>query len=298
MVGTSRIKVLIRGLEPGSAYLAYLLAKSGDRVAIQTARPVDVYLYDLPPPNLFLKAGFLRDLLLVDFVDSADPRAFDVVVDSCDVEQDDVLRLYEGGRVFYVKQDPWLSATLSLSRGLPVPNVVDLPVDRTDRYEEVELRIREYAGAPYSLCRALDAASGKPYVPLRTLERVYMAADLFKELKGLGGRPPSLRLEYAVGRDVFFMGIGQEKAGKLSRVTAGGLTVWAYGEGAAVNYLLIKGDARSFKSALYIYNGLRLDRLFFLYDIAPERGAVNVAALGHLTRHGRSGDDIKYKNAS
>jgi hypothetical protein len=293
VAGAGRIKVLIRGLEAGSAYLAYLLAKSGDLVTIQTARPADVYLYDLPPPNLFLKAGFLRDLLLVDFVDSADPGKFDAVVDSCDVEQGPLLELYGRGDVVLIRQDPWLSSTLSLSRGLPVPNVVDLPVDRTDRYEEADLGMRVYTGAPYSLCNALDASSGKPYIPLRTLERIYIAADLFKELKGLGGRPSNLRLEYAVGRDLFFMAVGQEKAGKLSRVTVGGLTVWAYGEEGAVKYLLIRGRARDFKTALYIYNGLRLDGLFYLYDVAPDRGAVNVAALGHLTRYERSGGGDK-----
>ena len=286
MVGASR-KILIRGLEPGSAYLAYLLAKSGDRVWIQTTGPNDVYLYDLPPPGLFMKQRFLRDLLLVEFVESADPNEFDLVIDSCDVDQESLLRLYEEKDVIYVEEDPWLSATLSLSRGLPAPDPVDLPVEKTSNFRRVEVKISEYRGAPYTLCNAVDDESGRPYKPLRTLERIYLAADLFKDIKGLGPRPRAIKLEYAVGRDVFFLAMGVEKRGKISRISVGGFTAWVYGEGGNMKYVLIKGDRNRFGDALRMYNGLRLDRYFYLYDLGPGRGALNIASLGHLTRHER-----------
>ncbi len=287
MVGADRHKVLIRGLEPGSAYLAYLFAKSGDRVVVQTSKPGDVYFYDLPPPNLFMRERFLRDLLLVELVESANPDEYDVVVDSCDVELDGLLELYGGNEVVYVEGDPWLSATLSLSRGLPAPDPVELPVERTNEFKRIRIEVRKYEGAPYSLCRAVDGISGKPYEPTRTLERVYLAADVFKEIKGLGARPRALKLEYAVGRDVFFMGMGMEAVGKISRVTTGGITAWVYGEAGRLRYIMLKSDRRYFESALRLYNALRFDEYFYLYDLGAGRGALNVASLGHLTRHMR-----------
>lgn len=281
-MGWTNRKVLIRGLEPGSAYLAYLFAKSGDRVVVQTTRPGDVYIYDVPPPNLFMRRRFLEDLLFVEFVESADQDKFDVVVDSCDVEMD--LELYRGEEAVYVEGDPWLSATLSFSRGLPAPDLVGLPVEKTSAFKRVEVKIREYEGAPYTLCRAVDSSSGKPYRPMRALERVYLAADIFKEIKGLGPRPRALKLEYAVGRDVFFMGIGMEASGKISRVAAGGITAWVYGEAGRTKYVLLKGERRYFENALRLYNALRLDEYFYLYDLGAERGALNIASLGHLMR--------------
>lgn len=293
MVRGGRRSILIRGLEPGSAYLAYLLSKAGERVVVQTAAPSDVYLYDVPPAPLFLRAKLLSDVMLVEFAESADPRRFDVVVDSCDLAGvEEVIRAYEGREVVAVEGDPWLSATLSLYRGLPLPDFVDLPLQKTSAYSTIRLRHLRYSGGAYSLCEAADGLSGKSYTPLRALERLYLAVDVFKAIEGLGAAARPIRLEYALGKDVFYMAIGVEPRGKASRINLEEISITAYGEEGALAYLFIRGDVRRFEWALAMYNSLRLDPLFFLYDLGPSRGPLNVVGSSHLLRALRRGEKI------
>lgn len=284
MVNRSR-EILIRGLEPGSAYLAYLLSKSGHLVTIQTNRVSDVYLYDVPPAEVFLKSKFLKDVMLVDFVSSADAQDFGVVVDSCDlVGVEDVVAAYKRSDAVVVRGDPWLSATLSLSRGLPVPNAVDLPVEKTDKYAEISLEFLKQEGGSYSLCDAVDALSGERYTPLRTLERVYLAVDVFKEIEGRGAKAKQIRLEYALGRGEFFAAFGARPSGKISRVSAGGTVASIYGSGGELKYIFLRAPLGRLQWALALYNALRLDSLFYLYDVGPARSSVNIAGTAHLLR--------------
>jgi len=61
------MRVLIRGLEAGSAYLAYLLRESGVEVDIYTSNPADPLL-DIPPFEPLFTLEFLREVLAVRFV--------------------------------------------------------------------------------------------------------------------------------------------------------------------------------------------------------------------------------------
>ncbi|MFB6491529.1 MAG: hypothetical protein TU35_009935 [Thermoproteus sp. AZ2] len=293
MARGNRRLILIRGLEPGSAYLAYLFSKAGERVVIQTADPSDVYLYDVPPAPLFLRAKLLSDVMLVEFAETADPKSFDVVVDSCDiVGVEEVVKAYGGREVVAVEGDPWLSATLSLYRGLPLPDFVDLPLQKTSTYSAISLRYLRYSGGAYSLCEAADGLSGKGYTPLRALERLYLAADVFKAVEGLGATAKPIRLEYAVGKDVFYMAVGAEPRGKASKINLEDISITAYGEGGALTYLFLRGRAQRFEWALAVYNSLRLDPLSFLYDVGLSRGPLNVAGSSHLLRALRRGEKI------
>lgn len=285
MASKGKRRILIRGLEAGAAYLAYLLAKSGDRVVIETKRPHDVYIYDLSPPRPLFTLKFLNDVLLADIVDSADADKFEIVVDSCDIDEHSVLKLYEGTGSVYIRGDPWLSATVSLWRGAPAPSAVDLPLEKTEKYEEVDLEVERYHGASYTLCEAVDYPSGEKYVVKRSLERVYIAADIFVELKLGLRRPPNLKLEYAVGKEEVLAAFGAKAVGKSSRVSHGGVSISTYGEGGEIKFVTVRAPVHDLDKVLLLYNGMRLNRHFYLYDVSTSRGLLNISALGHLTRH-------------
>jgi len=282
-------QVLIRGLEVGSAYLAYLLRESGVGVDIQTANPTDPLL-DIPPFEPLFTLDFIRDVLAVRIVQQPS-GGYDVVVDSCDVFNfDEVKRALASDKPVYVVGDSWLSASLSLYRSLPVPDVdIDLPVERTDRFVEVSVKYRPYVGGNYTLCGSFrDAWGGCLYTPMRALERIYAAADVYAAVMGLEAPQRRLKLEYAVGKDKLYAAFGCRPEGKASKINLGDLQVWMYGEGGAPRYVFIQGRPEHAPWVFAMYNLARAVGTAFLYDIdITGRGAFNLAYVGHLFRHFR-----------
>ncbi len=282
-------RVLIRGLEAGSAYLAYLLRESGVEVDIQTANPADPVL-DVPPFEPLFTLDFIKDVLAVRIVQQPS-GGYDVVVDSCDVFNfDEAKRALAGDKPVYVVGDSWLSASLSLYRSLPVPDVdVDLPVERTDQFAEASVKYRPYVGGNYTLCGSFgDAWGGCLYTPMRALERVFAAADVYASIMGLEAPGRRLKLEYAVGRDRLYAAFGCRPEGKVSKINLGGLQVWMYGEGGAPRYVFVQGRPEHAPWVFAMYNLARATNAAFLYDLSlGGRGAFNLAYVGHLFREMR-----------
>lgn len=277
-------RILIRGLEAGSAYLAYLLREGGVEVDILTRSPTDPLL-DVPPFEPFFTLDFIKDVLAVKIVDT--PRgSYDAVVDSCDVDLRPLRKALEGDKPTYVVGDSWLSASLSLYRSLPVPDVdIDLPVEKSGQFVELSIRYKPYAGGDYTLCGSLrDGWGGCLYTPMRTLERIYIAADIYAMLANREAPRRNIRLEYAVGRDRAYVAMGCRPEGKGSRINMGEIQVWAYGGG----YLLISGRPEDLPWALSMYNLARVLDMAPLYDISHRgRGAINMASLPLLFREAR-----------
>lgn len=278
-------RVLIRGLEAGSAYLAYLLRESGVEVDLLTANPADPLL-DIPPFEPLFTLDFIRDVLAVRLVQEPEGR-YDVVVDSCDVFGfEEVKRALASDKVVYVVGDGWLSASLSLYRSLPVPDVeVDIPVEKTGQFVEISVKYRPYVGGDYSLCSARDAWGGCLYTPMRALERIYAAVDIYAAIMGMEAPRRRLKLEYAVGKDRFYAAIGCRPEGKASKINLESLQVWMYGEGGRPKYVFIQGRVEDSSWALAMYNLARATELAFLLDFGlGGRGALNLAYVGHLFR--------------
>ncbi|MGB9706256.1 MAG: hypothetical protein ACPL3C_12455 [Pyrobaculum sp.] len=279
-------RVLIRGLEAGSAYLAYLLRESGVEVDVLTANPSDPLL-DVPPFEPLFTLDFLRDVLAVRFVEQASGN-YDAVVDSCDVFKfEEVKGALSGDKPVYIVGDSWLSASLSLYRSLPVPDVdIDLPVEKTGEFLEVQVRYRPYVGGNYSLCGGFrDAWGGCLYTPMRALERVFAAADVYASMMGLEAPGRRLRLEYAVGRDRFYAAVGCRPEGKVSKINIGDAQVWIYGEGGAPRYIFFQGRPEHAPWFFSMYNLARAVNSAYLYDFALRgRGGLNLAYVGHLFR--------------
>jgi len=283
-------RVLIRGLETGSAYLAYLLRESGVEVDIQTANPADPLL-DVPPFEPLFTLDFIKDVLAARIVQQPS-GGYDVVVDSCDVFNfDEVKRALASDKPVYVVGDGWLSASLSLYRSLPVPDVdVDLPVERTDQFVEMSIKYRPYVGGNYTLCGSFrDAWGGCLYTPMRALERIYAAADVYAAIMGLETPRRRLKLEYAVGRDRLYAAFGCRPEGKVSKINLGELQVWMYGEEGAPRYVFVQGKPEHATWIFAVYNLARTIDTAFLYDVdISGRNAFNLAYVGHLFRHMRS----------
>jgi len=283
-------RVLIRGLETGSAYLAYLLRESGVEVDIQTANPADPLL-DVPPFEPLFTLDFIKDVLAARIVQQPS-GGYDVVVDSCDVFNfDEVKRALASDKPVYVVGDSWLSASLSLYRSLPVPDVdVDLPVERTDQFVEMSIKYRPYVGGNYTLCGSFrDAWGGCLYTPMRALERIYAAADVYAAIMGLETPRRRLKLEYAVGRDRLYAAFGCRPEGKVSKINLGELQVWMYGEEGAPRYVFVQGKPEHATWIFAVYNLARTIDTAFLYDVdISGRNAFNLAYVGHLFRHMRS----------
>jgi len=265
------VKILIRGLEAGSAYLAYLLSKSGYRVTIQTKVEDDVYLYDFLPTEPFIKIKYLKEVSLVNIVEEANPADYDVVVDSCDIfGLSDLLK-----SAAIVEGDPWLTATLSTYRRIG------------ERVERRKLDYEFYEGGLFNICgESTDALSNCTYRPLRTLERIFLAADVFEEI-ALGKRPPSrIKMQYYVARDYAYFAFGCRPAGKRSRANLGGVQLSLYAEGGIPNYVVVKVPRELAPWVLALYNLLRRDPYSFLYDFgfAELRGPFNIAAVSILAK--------------
>jgi hypothetical protein len=279
-------RVLIRGLEPGSAYLAYLLRESGVEVEIQTSNPADPLL-DVPPFEPLFTLDFIRDVLAVKIVQQPSGN-YDVVVDSCDVFNfEEVRRALLSDKPVYVVGDGWLSASLSLYRSLPIPDVdVDLPLERTDQFVEVFIKYKPYVGDSYTLCGSFrDAWGGCLYTPMRALERMYAAVDVYASIIGLEAPGRKLKLEYSLGRDKLYVAFGCRPEGKVSKINLGDVQVWMYGEGGAPKYVLIQAKPEHAPWIFAMYNLARSVGSAFLYDVGPGgRGGFNLAYVGHLFR--------------
>ncbi len=278
------MRVLIRGLEAGSAYLAYLLRESGVEVDLQTANPTNPLL-DIPPFDPLFTLDFVRDVLAVRLVDAPSGR-YDAVVDSCDVWFGEVVKALGGSEVVYVVGDGWLSTSLSLYRGLPAPDVdVDVPVEKSGDFVEISVKYRPYVGGDFSLCGSFrDALGGCLYSPMRVLERIYTAADVYAALMGRKPVGRAIRLEYAVGRDRAYVAIGCRPEGKLSRINLGDVQVWAYSGG----YFFIQCRPDHLPWVFSMYNLIRATDLAPLYDFDHRgRGPLNVAYSPHLFRAAR-----------
>lgn len=278
-------KVLIRGLEAGSAYLAYLLRESGYEVDLLTSSPWDP-AFDIPPFEPLFTLDFIKDILAVRLVDS--PKGpYDVVVDSCDMAGfEKVKEALAWDKPVYVVGDIWLSASLSLTRSLPVPNVdIELPVEKTDNFAEISVRYRPYVGGHYSICGSFkDSWGGCLYTPTRALERIFIAADIYAAIVGLEQAKRRLKLEYAVGKDKAFFAIGCRPEGKLSKINLGEIQVQMYGEEGKPKYVLIQGRPDHIPWILAMYNLARAVDSAFLYDFWPGRGPLNISYLAHLFR--------------
>lgn len=283
------MRVLIRGLEAGSAYLAYLLKESGVEVDILTTNPTDPLL-DIPPFEPLFTLEFLREVLAVRVVESQD-GPYDVVVDSCDVFNfEEVKRALSSGKPTYVIGDGWLSASISLYHSLPIPDVeVDVPGERTTEFQEVSVKYRQYAGGQYAICGSFkDAWGGCLYTPMRALERVFAAVDVYSAITGLEAPRRKLRLQYAVGRDVAYVSVGCRPEGKASRINLGHTQLTLYGEGGEPKFLLAQTSPERLPWALAMYNLARSVNSAFLYDFGPQgREAFNLAYVGHLFREKR-----------
>jgi hypothetical protein len=279
-------RVLIRGLEPGSAYLAYLLRESGIEVDILTERPSDPLL-DIPPFEPLFTLDFMREVLAVRIVKRAS-SSYDLIVDSCDIiGLENLRKALLSSEVLYVAGDAWLSASLSLYRSLPVPDVlVDLPVEKAGSYAEVSVTYKPYSGGDYSLCGAFrDAWGGCLYTPLRALERMLIAAEVYAAITGMEAPRRHLKLEYAVGRDIFYAAFGCKPEGKVSRVSFGELRVKLYSVGGSPRYALVQGRQDHMPWILAIYNLARAVNSAFLLDLSTSgRGAFNMSYAGHLFR--------------
>lgn len=280
------MRVLIRGLEAGSAYLAYLLRESGVHVEIYTASPEDSVL-DIPPFEPFFTLDFLREVLGVVFVEK--PKGnYDVVVDSCDVlDFGEVKRAFMEKKPTYVIGDGWMSASISLHHGLPIPDVdVDLPLEKTSDFQEVNVKYRPYVGGHYSICGSFkDGWGGCLYTPMRALERIYTAVDVYNAIMGFDTPKKKLKLEYAVGRDVAYVAVGCRPEGKASKINVGDAALWMYGEGGRPTYILIRCPTTQLPWVFSMYNLARYTDSAFLFDVGPGgRGAFNLAYVGHLFR--------------
>ena len=279
-------RVLIRGLEAGSAYLAYLFRNSGVEVDILTANPSDPLL-DVPPFEPLFTLDYIRDVLAVRLVKEPS-GSYDAVVDSCDVFGfEEVKKALSTDKPVYVVGDSWLSASLSLYRSLPVPNVdLELPVEATDDFAEVSVRYKPYVGGTHQLCGSFkDAWGGCLYTPMRALERIYAAVDVYASLMGLEAPRRNLRLQYAVGGDKLFVAMGCRPEGKASKINIGDGQVWVYGEEGAPRYGLFQGRPEHGPWVFAMYNLARALNSAFLYDLAPwGRGGFNLGFVGHLFR--------------
>ena len=279
-------RVLIRGLEAGSAYLAYLLRESGVEVDIQTSNPSDPLL-DIPPFAPLFTLDFIKEVLAVRLVEQP-AGSYDVVVDSCDVVGLEGIREVLNSDVpVYIIGDGWLSASLSLYRSLPVPYVdVDLPVEKTNNFKEFSVKYRPYVGGNYSICGSFrDAWGGCLYAPMRALERIFAAVDAYASIMGLEAPRRKLRLEYAVGRDRFYAAVGCRPEGKASKINVGDAQIWIYGEEGAPRYLFFQGRPEHAPWFFAVYNLARAVDSAFLYDFSTQgRGGFNLAFVGHLFR--------------
>lgn len=286
MAGTNRRKVLIRGLEPGSAYLAYLLRGSGFEVYIYTTSPATPYI-DVPPFEPLFTFDFLREALAVRFVESLEGD-YDLVVDSCDVLNfEEVRKALSSGRPAHIVGDKWLSASLSLYQSLPIPDVgIDLPLERTKQFGEVAVEYRRYTGGRYSICGEFKDSWGDcPYVPLRSFERIFAAVDIYSSIMGVEAPRKKLKLEYAVGKDKAYVSFGCRPEGKASKINLGDVQVWLYGEEGRPKYAFIQGRPEHLPWIFSMYNLARTTDFAFLYDFGPyRRGAFNFAYIGHLFR--------------
>ncbi|MEZ0319449.1 MAG: hypothetical protein ABWK05_05600 [Pyrobaculum sp.] len=280
------MRVLIRGLEAGSAYLAYLFRESGVEVDVLTANLADPLL-DVPPFEPLFTLEFLREVLAVRIVESpAGP--YDMVVDSCDVYGfDDVKKALLSGKPTYVVGDGWLSASLSLYNNVPIPDVeVDVPGERTSEFQEVGVKYKLYVGGNYAICGSFKDGWGNClYTPMRALERVFAAADVYSAVMGLEPPRRRLKLEYAVGRDKAYVAVGCRPEGKASKINLGEVQLTIYGEEGAPKYLTAQTRPDHLPWVFAIYNLARFTNSAFLYDFGPHgRGAFNLAYVGHLFR--------------
>jgi len=280
------MRVLIRGLEAGSAYLAYLLRESGVEVDIYTSSPTDPLL-DIPPFEPLFTLEFLREVLAVRFVEKPEGN-YDAVVDSCDVVGfDGVKKALGDKKPTYVVGDGWLSASISLHWSLPIPDVeVDVPGERTGEFQEVGAKYRLYTGGQYSICGSFrDSWGGCLYTPLRALERISAAVDIYASLMGLEAPKRRLRLEYAVGGGKAYVAIGCRPEGKVSKINLGDVQAWMYSEEGRPRYVFIQARAEHLPWIFAMYNLARAVDSAFLYDFGSGgRGPLNYAYVGHLFR--------------
>jgi hypothetical protein len=283
------MKVLIRGLEAGSAYLAYLLRESGVYVEIQTASLQDPVL-DVPPFEPVFTLDFLKEVLGVVFVEKP-TGSYDAVVDSCDIfNLGELKKAFEKKKPIYVIGDAWLSASISLYHGLPVPDVdIDLPVEKTESFEEVNIKYRLYVGGNYAICGSFrDGWGDCLYTPMRAFERIFTAVDIYSALTGLEPPKRKLKLEYAVGRDIAYVTIGCRPEGKASKINLERTSVWLYSEGGRPSYVYIQTPVDDLQWAFAMYNLARYTDSAFLFDMGVAgRGPLNIAYLGHLFREKR-----------
>ena len=225
------MRIVIKGLNPATAWLASLLSPHADIVIIRLSESRwAMYIPELIPlwsagalgeePRAYTEE-FLMDVLGVEFREIG--AVGDVEVSSC--EWPDLTQLMGG--VACVDEDPMLSVATALARNLPLPSCAP-KIPGLERGGEaptitVEPVCAEPRGYLIGAFQRVDYLSGASYVPRRTIEWLMDAADVAERL--LGGDPPSrsVRFDYAYGVDRSVASLGVDVGGKASRVSMGGV---------------------------------------------------------------------------